>query len=157
MPFQTVNLLCRSQNGGVGALHQDVFWLLIGTNDIAHGECYVESIVAGDVAITEESQRNQRACETRGHRGDQLAASPPGKALIDWNAVRTLPQEWSFSMQLTFLRAQISLHCICRTSCILMPTGLAHGLGRLPTKFWSFLLAHRNTTLAAPCLVTRNG
>jgi lysophospholipase L1-like esterase len=65
MPCQTVNLLYRLQNGGIGDLHPDIFWLLIGTNDLAGAEaenskstkCSVESIVAGNIAIIEELKR----------------------------------------------------------------------------------------------------
>jgi lysophospholipase L1-like esterase len=49
-----VNLLYRLQNGGIGDLHPDIFWLLIGTNDIDGDSCSVESIVAGNIAIVEE-------------------------------------------------------------------------------------------------------
>jgi lysophospholipase L1-like esterase len=49
-----VNLLYRLQNGGIGDLHPDIFWLLIGTNDIGKDYCSVESIVAGNIAIVAE-------------------------------------------------------------------------------------------------------
>ena len=55
-----MNLLYRLQNGGIGDLHPDIFWLLIGTNDRRRGgddSCSVESIVAGNIAIVEELKR----------------------------------------------------------------------------------------------------
>jgi lysophospholipase L1-like esterase len=51
------NLLYRIANGGIADLHPNVWWVLIGTNDLGHTGCSEESIVAGNIAIVQELQR----------------------------------------------------------------------------------------------------
>ena len=49
----------RNQNGGLSDLHPLVFWVLIGTNDLARDGCSVESIVAGNIAVVEDLRRQR--------------------------------------------------------------------------------------------------
>ena len=44
-------------------LHPNVWWILIGTNDIYFG-CSVDTIVAGNIQIVQEIRRNQNGHQT---------------------------------------------------------------------------------------------
>jgi lysophospholipase L1-like esterase len=46
--------LYRIQNGGIGVLDPDVWWVLIGINDLTDDFCNVDAIVAANIAVVEE-------------------------------------------------------------------------------------------------------
>jgi lysophospholipase L1-like esterase len=52
-------LLYRIQNGIIEGLHPKVFWVLIGTNDVLASRCRADQVVAGNVAIIRELQRQR--------------------------------------------------------------------------------------------------
>jgi lysophospholipase L1-like esterase len=52
-------LLYRIQNGIIAGLHPTVFWVLIGTNDVLASSCRADQVVAGNVAIVRELQRQR--------------------------------------------------------------------------------------------------
>ena len=51
---QCANTLYRLQNGGMGDLDPDVWWVLIGTNDIGGDHCSEEVMVSGNINIVQE-------------------------------------------------------------------------------------------------------
>ena len=54
------NVLYRLQQGILGDIIQPkVFWLLIGTNDIGGYACSVDAVVAGNIAIVDELQKQR--------------------------------------------------------------------------------------------------
>jgi lysophospholipase L1-like esterase len=52
-------LLYRIQNGIIEGLHPAVFWVLIGTNDVLSSSCRADQVLAGNVAIVRELQRQR--------------------------------------------------------------------------------------------------
>jgi lysophospholipase L1-like esterase len=52
-------LLYRIQNGIIEGLHPKMFWVLIGTNDVLASSCRADQVVAGNVAIVRELQRQR--------------------------------------------------------------------------------------------------
>lgn len=44
----------RIKNGGIGDLEPDIWWVLIGINDLVDDFCNVEAVVAANIAVVEE-------------------------------------------------------------------------------------------------------
>jgi hypothetical protein len=47
-------LLYRINNGGIGDLDPDVWWVLIGIDDLTDDFCNVDAIAAANIAVVEE-------------------------------------------------------------------------------------------------------
>jgi lysophospholipase L1-like esterase len=52
--LQAANLLYRIENGGMENLYPDIWWILIGTNDLSGDLCGEDAIVAANIAVVEE-------------------------------------------------------------------------------------------------------
>ena len=60
--YQAPNLLWRLQNGELpNQLYPPVFWILIGTNDLANNKCSAERVVVGILRIVEELRSRRPA------------------------------------------------------------------------------------------------
>jgi len=57
---QSANLLWRLQAGELPpTLQSKVFWVLIGTNDLAHSECYDDAVYMGIIGVVEYIQQQR--------------------------------------------------------------------------------------------------
>lgn len=95
------NLLWRIQNGEMpDSLHAKVWWILIGTNDLVHGECSEEAIILGVLRLAEE-----------------IAAKRPGEVVVIQGLLpRTPHADGSLTSSSSLIQTKKIMHATSRHS-----------------------------------------